>query len=95
MKRIAVVLVAAMLAGCAAGKDFSMENVDKLKPGMTTEEVKAIMGPPYGVTVMGERSIWTWTRYGTFEGMKSATVTFVNGKMDNTLLKRSSGGASN
>ncbi|MGE5501857.1 MAG: outer membrane protein assembly factor BamE [Ignavibacteriales bacterium] len=96
MKRIAVaVALAGMLAGCGAGRDFSMESVDKLKPGMTTDEVKAIMGPPYGVTVMGNRAIWTWTRYSSFEGMKSATVTFVDGKMDDTMLKRSSGASAN
>jgi hypothetical protein len=86
MKRITVLLVAAVLSACAGGRDFSVENAAKISPGMTQDDVKAVMGEPLSVTNYGNKTIWTWARVSGFGGSKSATVTFVNGKVEDSPL---------
>ena len=47
MNRLAIVL---FLAGVAAGCAAPARNMEQVQPGMTSEQVQAIMGPPQAVT---------------------------------------------
>lgn len=77
MKRmITVWLLAGMLGGCAAGTDFTWENARKIRPGMTAEEVHSLMGRPYMVRTVGDRTIWTWSHATSFGGAKALAVSF-------------------
>ena len=91
MKRIGTValvaLVAFVLAGAVGCNRVTRENYDKVQPGMTLEQVKAILGEPDetksgGVNVLGvtaDKSTMTWK-----SGDKSITVTFVGDKVVTT-----------
>jgi outer membrane protein assembly factor BamE (lipoprotein component of BamABCDE complex) len=81
MKRIAVLLVAAVLSGCA-GTPFKWESVRSLKEGMTQEEVASVMGEPYSVTASGEKTVWTWSYANGMSGSnRAASVVFVGGRL--------------
>jgi outer membrane protein assembly factor BamE (lipoprotein component of BamABCDE complex) len=82
MKRIAVLLGAAMLAGCAAGTPFKWETVRQLKAGMTQDEVAAAMGRPYSATTRGDETIWTWSYANGMTGSnRAASLVFVGGRL--------------
>jgi hypothetical protein len=99
--KVVVVLVACLaLAGC--GKDkITKENFDKIKDGMTVDEVEKILGSAtqtpgdganvaaqVGVDVTGGAPPPSTVDYGWESGKKSITVTFKQGKV---IQKKSSG----
>ena len=67
------------LASC--GSKVSKENLERIKAGMTTEEVKAILGAPTDdkskeLPLVGETGMRVWK-----DGERAITVTFANGKV--------------
>ncbi len=74
-----VALLIAGLAGCAGSK-INKANFDKIKLGMTQDEVEKILGPPTessGIEIpvfAGTMSKWT-------QGDTTITVQFINGKV--------------
>lgn len=76
--RVAVVAIALLLSAC--GSKVSQENFDKIKSGMTQEEVASILGKPTESSSMslgslsGSSSTWK-----DKEG--SITIQFANGKV--------------
>ena len=70
------------LSGC--GSKVTKQNFDKIKAGMTTDEVVAILGEPTDKAtaespipgLMGSASSWTWK-----DGKTTIIVQFLNGKV--------------
>lgn len=76
-----VLLVSTALAACA-GTPFSWENARKIQPGMTSNEVTAIMGQPYMINVSGNKTIYTWSYAEAFAGSRAVSVVFVDNKVN-------------
>lgn len=69
------------LAGCSGGKN--MDNFRKVKAGMTTAEVRGLLGEPDKVQeATGMAGVWTYearTWYGGFDA--SLSVTFLGDRV--------------
>ena len=76
---ILVGLLIAGLAGCAGSK-INKNNFDKIKVGMTQEEVQAILGPPTESSGL-EIPIFSGTMSKWVQGDTAITIHFINGKV--------------
>lgn len=75
-----LILSLAILAGCAAGQNFSMDAAARVKVGMTKHEVMALLGPPGHQTARVGDEVWTWAHVNLLSGQnKVATIIFVDG----------------
>jgi len=87
---------ALILSACVySGPDFSMEDARKVKPGMTEEQVKNILGPPNGTFVDTAGETWTWTHIKAIPGkadIKSFVARFKDGVVIHTGASRQNGG---
>lgn len=81
MKNCLAAFLLFLLAACA-GTPFKWSDVQKLKEGMTQDEVKSVMGVPYSVATSGDKTIWTWSYANGMTGRtKAASLVFMNGKL--------------
>lgn len=80
MRTLAAILLAATISACA-GTNFTWDTARQLKPGMTEQEVTAIMGPPYLVQSRSGELVWVWSYADTFAGVKTVSVVFKDGKV--------------
>lgn len=80
MKALLATIVTALLVGCAAGSDFSLDNAAKVQAGMTKAEVVALMGKPMYQTARVGDEVWTWAHVNMMSGQsRTATIVFVGG----------------
>ena len=80
MKALLATIVTALLVGCAAGTDFSLDNAAKVQAGMTKAEVVALMGKPMHQTSRVGDEVWTWAHVNMMSGQsRTATIVFVGG----------------
>lgn len=79
MKRTAVIMIAAFLAACA-GTPFKWDDARKIRAGMSTQEVTAIVGTPNTVKAQGEILRYVWVYVSSFEGTRTLVVDFKDGK---------------
>ncbi len=77
---ITVVAVMTAVSGCA-GTNFRWEDTEKVKQGMTEEEVIAILGKPYSRVQFENRTRLVWTYATLIGGARAVAYTFVDGKM--------------
>ena len=81
MRRAAIVLMLGLaLSSCALTRSPA-DRIQQLKPGMTQDQVRAIMGAPYNMTVVGNQELWMWawpSRYGNSTGH---AATFIDGRL--------------
>ncbi len=64
--KIALLLIANMLTGCAAMYTQSpLEKSSLLKPGMTRDQVQEIMGPPVKSEFSGSQQAWHYCKTGS------------------------------
>jgi outer membrane protein assembly factor BamE (lipoprotein component of BamABCDE complex) len=54
------VLAVALCAACT-GSDFQWDKARQIQPGMSQDQVSALMGSPTGVRTRDEGAVWTWT----------------------------------
>jgi len=80
---------AAFIAGCGAGSKITKENFEKVKDGMTKQEVVAILGEPTGSEVVGQINddeikgpIWEGN------GLKIVTMFSSAGKLEGKRLDK-------
>ena len=71
--------VGLLLAGCAPSK-ATKDNFDRIKIGMTQEEVQQILGPPTEATGL-EIPVFSGTMSKWVQGDTVITVQFINGKV--------------
>lgn len=61
-KGIIIMLLSALLAGCGAVRGLqasaNRNQLDRLKVGMTTDQVRAVMGKPYKSEFYGPKQVW-------------------------------------
>lgn len=75
-----LIVFAAIMAGCAAGQNFSMDAASRVKVGMTKQEVVELLGPPGHQTARVGDEVWTWAHVNLMSGQnKVATIIFVDG----------------
>ncbi|MCE0483020.1 MAG: outer membrane protein assembly factor BamE [Methylacidiphilales bacterium] len=76
--RLALITAAVvLLAGCSR---LTEANLEKIHNGMTTDEVKAILGPPSETESSGALGI-TGTTYSYHSGSSDVKITFLNDKV--------------
>lgn len=75
---VLALLVSLVITGCAsAGKNFTIDNANSVKNGMTREEVIKIMGTtPYSIQDGGKTFVWSYAEVGFFGGTESRAVKF-------------------
>ncbi len=71
---LAVIICAALLAGCQPGKRLTRANVDQVTEGMMKKQVESILGLPTSVDVK------------EYAGMKKTTYVYTQGKDHVTLV---------
>ena len=76
---VAGIVCAALLAACA-GTPFKWDDARKIKAGMSTQEVTAIVGTPNTVKAQGEILRYVWVYVNSFEGTRTLVVDFKDGK---------------
>jgi 2-keto-3-deoxy-galactonokinase len=72
-------LVVVVLAGCARSK-INQENFDKIKLGMSQEEVQLILGPSTEASGL-EIAVFSGTHAKWIQGDTAITIQFINGKV--------------
>lgn len=80
MKKTISLLSIVLLTACA-GTNFEWDNARQIKAGMTEQEVTNIMGAPYLVRSESGKLTWVWSYANTFDGVKTVSVIFVDGKV--------------
>ncbi|OVE46688.1 outer membrane protein assembly factor BamE domain-containing protein [Chromobacterium violaceum] len=81
MRKLAVTTIALSLAACA-GTSFKWDSARQIKPGMTTQEVTALMGTPNNVSSISGAIRYVWTDVNLLSGTtKTLAVDFVDGKV--------------
>ena len=65
------ILAAAAGAGCT-GSDFQWNQASQLRPGLTQEQVEALMGSPTDVRTREQGAVWTWTYLNAASGQARA-----------------------
>ena len=81
VKNIFPIIAACLtLSGCA-GTNFEWDNARQIKAGMTEQEVTNLMGAPYLVRSESGKLTWVWSYANTFDGVKTVSVVFVDGKV--------------
>jgi outer membrane protein assembly factor BamE (lipoprotein component of BamABCDE complex) len=81
MKRILILItLAAVMALNACGSKLTEDNLQKIHNGMTTDEVKAILGAPTNVQSTGVFGV-TGTTYIYHTDTSDVKITFLNDKV--------------
>lgn len=97
MKRWAGLIAAVVLAGCASGPNFSMSDVDAMRPGVTTyAQAQAALGRPTNVHRESDGSLRAgWARgesWGPFTNARAVIIQFgPDGRMVRVLNRGQSG----
>lgn len=78
MRAALIIAVAVLLAACA-GTPFTFGQANKVKVGMTEDQVYEIMGNPYSVVSKPDSQMWVWTSANAFSGAKSVSFEFKDG----------------
>lgn len=93
MKRIVMAMLPLMLwaAGCA-GTPFKWEDTEKVRDGMTEQEVVAILGQPYSRTQSGKTRILTWSYSAAFSETRAVSYAFVDGRVTGAPKPKRPGG---
>ena len=79
MKRAQVLLAVvafALTAGCASMGMNSVQKLNRLSPGMSSEEVQAILGEPKSSEVQGDKWILKYTLHENWKGFVPYYVVF-------------------
>ena len=78
MRAVLIIAVAALLAACA-GTPFTYGEANKVKVGMTEDQVYELMGNPYSIISKPDSQMWIWSHATAFGGAKSVSFEFKDG----------------
>jgi hypothetical protein len=82
MNKLLLLLLAALLAGCAGTIVRNDYDPERVKIGTPESELRGIMGEPYRMTTTKSgNKIWVWTYTAGFSGAKSFSATIKDGKV--------------
>lgn len=80
MRFFIAIAIALLLSGCV-GTPFNWNDARRLKPGMTTQEVKAIMGAPHTIKSEGDIVRYVWVEVSMLDySSKTLAIDFRNNK---------------
>lgn len=77
----AILLALTLTVSACAGTNFNWDTARQIKPGMTEQEVTALMGRPYLVKSAGSQVTWVWSHANALGASKAVSVVFVDGKV--------------
>lgn len=78
MNRPIAIAIAATLTACASvGNDFSWQDANSIRNGMTREQVIAILGEPNSIEDNAHVMIWSYAHVNMFSGTNSKAVKFL------------------
>ena len=80
MNKIIALSLVFLLSACA-GTNFSWDEVEKVKPGMSESEVIGILGKPTARKQSGDVVVLAWSHANAFTGAKAVSFKFVDGKV--------------
>jgi len=82
MKRFALMIVAALMISACAGTPFKWGEARKIKEGMSTQEVTAIIGAPYSVSAVDDVLRYVWVEVSMWDySTKTLRIDFKDGKV--------------
>lgn len=82
---ISIFATAVAVSACAYGSQFEIEKARLIKPGMTEQEVIALIGKPFSRTQRVGDEVLTWANYNTLDGSsKVVSLIMVDGKVKAT-----------
>lgn len=83
MNRLTIAAAASLLlAACAAGSPFKWSEARKIKEGMSTQEVTALMGKPYSVSAVDDVLRYIWVEISVPDySTKTLRIDFRDGKV--------------
>lgn len=80
MKYFYIVLMLLFLSACA-GTPFKWDDARKIQAGMTTQEVTALIGPPYSITASGDVVRYVWVEVSMIDhSSKTLRIDFRDSK---------------
>ena len=94
MRTLLALLVFLVLPGCtglprATGSERSDELFVRIQPGMTMEQVRALLGPPdTTMRFSSARSAWDYEYYDTWGYLARFSVTFAGGQAESKISVR-------
>jgi len=81
-KHLAIGLLSLTLVVCAcAGTPFKWNDARRITQGMTTADVKALIGSPTSVTARDGLLIYVWVYVSSISGSKTLRVDFKDDKV--------------
>jgi outer membrane protein assembly factor BamE (lipoprotein component of BamABCDE complex) len=85
MKKLFLLLLAAIIFSGCAGTRFSWDDARKIKAGMTTNEVTQLIGFPNDIASTGDMVRYTWVFVNgiTFSN-RTLSIAFKDGKVAET-----------
>jgi outer membrane protein assembly factor BamE (lipoprotein component of BamABCDE complex) len=84
MKTLRTVLFLAAAVALAACSKLTEDNLQKIKPGMTTDEVKAILGEPTSSQTGSALGLVSGTTYVYHTDKSEVKINFMNDKVVTT-----------
>lgn len=78
---LTAVIGAALLLTACYGTRFNWDDARRIQPGMTEQQVVAIMGDPLSVAVTPNGNAWVWTYADGFGHARTLSVLFKDGKV--------------
>jgi hypothetical protein len=84
MKKLAVLLFAASCSGCTgmSGSSNSFDNVERVRIGMSEQELIAIMGKPDLTRNHGDgKQVWVWRNPMALTGLSVVSFGLKDGKV--------------
>ena len=81
MKILRTLLLFTAVVALAACSKLTQDNLDKVKPGMSPDEVKAILGDPTNSQSGNLLNVVSGTTYTYHTDKSDVTITFVNDKV--------------
>ena len=77
-----VALLSAAFCAACAGSDFQWNQARQVRPGMTEEQVSAVMGPPTAMRTQTSGVTWTWAYLNPREGSaRAVSAEFRDGRV--------------
>lgn len=70
-----LLILALTFCGCA-GTNWSTEDLNRVRPGMTKTQVAELMGAPYMTTRSGPTEKWIWSYASAFGGARACSIVF-------------------
>jgi hypothetical protein len=90
MSSLKSLLLVVLLISTACASAATDQAVATLKPGMTTQQILASLGPPADRSIRGKDEAWQYQKLAGFSQCKYTTVWITDGKLVGISTRRGS-----